>query len=124
MPDPVYKIVDATQLDADITTIANAIRSRSGGSSALLFPTEMVTAIENLSKVYTEAIAITPTTSAQTVQVPEGYDGVSNVTVSAIQIDSTNNTATANGTYNPSSGKYFNQFIVNIPVYDGSYSQS
>ena len=121
MPD-VYKIVNATQLDSDLTSVANAIRTKGGTSAQLAFPSEFITAIADIitSRVYEEAIVVPPSTSAQTVTIPQGYDAVNNVTVSAIQIDSSNNRATSNGTYTPSVGSYFSSFTVAIPTYDGS----
>jgi hypothetical protein len=43
------KMVDSAQLDAGLTKIANAIRSKSGTSSSLAFPDAMVAAIGNIS---------------------------------------------------------------------------
>ena len=40
------KVVDSTQLDADLTSVANAIRAKSGGSSQLAFPAGFVSAIQ------------------------------------------------------------------------------
>lgn len=40
------KLVDSTQLDADLTSIANAIRTKGGTSSSLTFPTDFVDAID------------------------------------------------------------------------------
>lgn len=41
----VDKLVDSTQLDADLTSIANAIRTKGGTSADLAFPSEFVSAI-------------------------------------------------------------------------------
>lgn len=43
------KLVDSTQLDADLTSVANAIRAKSGGSSQLAFPAGFVSEIGNIS---------------------------------------------------------------------------
>lgn len=40
------KLVDSTQLDTDLTSVANAIRTKGGTSAALAFPAEFVSAIE------------------------------------------------------------------------------
>lgn len=40
------KLVDSTQLDADLTSVANAIRAKSGGSSQLAFPAGFVSEIQ------------------------------------------------------------------------------
>lgn len=45
----VDKLVDSTQLDADLTSVANAIRAKSGGSSQLAFPNGFVSEIGNIS---------------------------------------------------------------------------
>lgn len=44
----VDKLVDSTQLDADLTSVANAIRAKSGGSSQLAFPAGFVSEIGNI----------------------------------------------------------------------------
>ena len=44
-----YKFVNADQLDADLTTVADAIRTKGGTSEQLAFPTEMVLAISAIS---------------------------------------------------------------------------
>lgn len=42
----VDKLVDSTQLDADLTSVANAIRTKGGTSSSLAFPADFVSAIQ------------------------------------------------------------------------------
>lgn len=42
----VDKLVDSTQLDADLTSVANAIRTKGGTSSPLVFPAGFVSAIQ------------------------------------------------------------------------------
>lgn len=42
----VDKLVDSTQLDADLTSVANAIRTKGGTSADLAFPSGFVSAIE------------------------------------------------------------------------------
>ncbi len=41
----VDKLVDSTQLDSDLTSVANAIRTKGGTSASLSFPSDFVTAI-------------------------------------------------------------------------------
>ena len=41
----VDKLVDSAQLDADLTSVANAIRTKGGTSASLAFPAEFVSAI-------------------------------------------------------------------------------
>ena len=45
----VDKLVDSTQLDADLASVANAIRAKSGGSGSLAFPAGFVSEIGNIS---------------------------------------------------------------------------
>ena len=45
----VDKLVDSTQLDADLTSVANAIRTKGGTSAQLAFPAGFVSAIEDIS---------------------------------------------------------------------------
>lgn len=42
----VDKLVDSTQLDSDLTSVANAIRTKGGTSASLAFPTGFVDAID------------------------------------------------------------------------------
>lgn len=42
----VDKLVDSTQLDADLTSVANAIRTKGGTSASLAFPADFVSAIQ------------------------------------------------------------------------------
>lgn len=42
------KMVDSTQLDSDLTSVANAIRAKSGGSGQLAFPSGFVSEIGNI----------------------------------------------------------------------------
>ncbi len=43
------KLVDSTQLDSDLTSVANAIRAKSGGSGQLAFPADFLTEIASIS---------------------------------------------------------------------------
>ena len=47
MPD-IYEIVNATQLDSDLEDIADAIRAKTGGQSALDFPNEFISEITSI----------------------------------------------------------------------------
>ena len=45
----VDKLVDSTQLDADLTSVANAIRTKGGTSAQMAFPAGFVSAVQNIS---------------------------------------------------------------------------
>lgn len=58
------KLVDSTQLDSDLASVADAIRAKSGGSSQLAFPAGFVSEIQAIPSggggaVYTEISAVT-----------------------------------------------------------------
>lgn len=52
----VDKLVDSTQLNADLTSVANAIRAKSGGSSQLAFPAGFVSEIGNIPAGETDVL--------------------------------------------------------------------
>lgn len=56
---------------------------------------------------------VDPAETTKTVSPDSGYDGLSKVTVNAIQTE--NKTVTENGTVNPSDGKYLKQVVVAVP---------
>ena len=46
----VDKLVDSAQLDADLTSVANAIRAKTGGSGALSLPSGLASAVEAIQR--------------------------------------------------------------------------
>lgn len=69
-------LVDSTQLDADLTSVANAIRTKGGTSAQLAFPAEFVSAIEDIE---TGGGGVTPPTAVCSVRLvrPDDTDEVS-----------------------------------------------
>lgn len=68
---PTYKMVDTDQLEADLTTVADKIRAKSGTYEELAFPDGFAAAVEGLSAGGAEAL-IASGTSVQS----QGYINV------------------------------------------------
>lgn len=86
----VDKLVDSSQLDSNLTAVANAIRNKTGQTGQLTFPTGMVNAIASIvtgggsSTPQLQAKTATPSLSQQVISPDYGKDGLSSVTVNAI----------------------------------------
>lgn len=77
----VDKLVDSTQLNSDLTSVANAIRTKGGTSASLAFPADFITAINAISGgggIQHKTGTFTPTTS------PGNNTNVEITTISAI----------------------------------------
>ena len=84
----VDKLVDSTQLDLDLTSVANAIRTKGGTSASLTFPSDFVSAINAISGGgggggYTRTViapqqTVTPVSNSTyygaTLNVSEGFE--------------------------------------------------
>lgn len=78
----VDKLVDSTQLDADLTSVANAIRTKGGTSASLAFPAGFVSAIQAISgggggTSYTLLASgtYTKTADGNNMEIPVSYSG-------------------------------------------------
>ena len=54
------KVINSTQLNTDLTSIANAIRTKGGTNALLVFPSGFVNAINNIQTERVQQIAIRP----------------------------------------------------------------
>lgn len=77
------KLVDSTQLDSDLTSVANAIRAKSGGSSQLVFPGGFVSEIQAI-----------PSGGNVPHEVPDGYTQLKYLESTGTQIINTDVAAT------------------------------
>lgn len=100
-------MADYLVTDTELTSVANAIRTKGGTSANLSFPTEFVSAINNIPTggtptLQTKTKTYTPTTSQQTetITADNGYDGLNEVdiTVNAMPTGEVTAPASANGT--------------------------
>lgn len=71
----VDKLVDSTQLDSDLTSVANAIRTKGGTSASLAFPAGFVSAINAISG---GGANITGFVSEKVINTTEGVTSGSN----------------------------------------------
>lgn len=80
------KLVDSTQLDNNLTSVANAIRAKSGGTGQLAFPAGFVSEIGNIS---TGGGGITPTGTKEITITENGTttEDVTNYASAAITVN-------------------------------------
>ena len=75
------KLVDSSQLDTDLTSVANAIRTKGGTSGQLAFPEGFVSAIENIPSGGASGLTLlgsgtyTKTSDTASISIPVTYTG-------------------------------------------------
>lgn len=100
-----YKIVNAEQLDADLTSVADSIRAKAGKSGKLDFPSGFKRAVDEMQVGGTEIKNQDITIKKNgTYTADEGYTGFGIVKVETEVAKNQNITITENGTYTPASG--------------------
>ena len=120
----VDKLVDSAQLNSDLTSVANAIRTKGGTSAQLAFPSGFVSAVQNIPTG-----GITPTGTKQIsangqgidvysyqyadVAVPNSYSAgdEGKVVSNGALVAQTSDTVTANNTYDTT---LINSLTVNV----------
>ena len=100
------KLVDSAQLDADLTSVANAIRTKGGTSAQLSFPSGFVSAIN----------AIQTGGAVTVVDTSDGNGGTIREITATNVTTLVEKTITENGTYNPNNDNAdgYSSVIVNI----------
>ena len=108
-------MADYIATDTELTSIADAIRTKGGTSGGLVFPTGFVQAIGAISvQPNLQNKSVNPSTTAQQVHADQGYDGLDTVTVGAATLQE--KTVTENGTVQADSGYYgLGAVTVNVP---------
>lgn len=72
-------MADYLTTDSELTSIANAIRTKGKTSAALVYPNGFISAIQAIG-IY-QSKNVTPTAASQVIVADSGYDALSSVTV-------------------------------------------
>ena len=91
----VDKLVDSTQLDSDLTSVANAIRTKSGGSGQLAFPSGFVSEIGNIPSgggSSKEEFDVIPASTTDTITLQTGLQSIDNFLIRIKSEDATYDT--------------------------------
>lgn len=88
--------IDYLTTTAELTSIANAIRSKGGTSAQLVYPTDFINAINAIitNPTLQAKTNINPLTTSQTIQADSGYYGLSSVQINAMPSGSARTPAT------------------------------
>ena len=110
------KSVDSAQLNSDLTSIANAIRTKGGTSEQLLFPTGFVSAVQAIPSGTTPTGTKQISISANGTTTEDVTNYASAQITVAVPGPSGSTTVTDNGTYNISQ---YASVVVAIPAASG-----
>ena len=123
-------MADYLTTDTELTSIANAIRTKGGTSAALAYPTEFISAINAITTAGTYQSKTASPSEAQVVVTPDsGYDALSQVTVTAVSSNyvgsniarhSSADLTFSGGTFSVPKGYYENNASKNIAVGGGA----
>lgn len=78
------KLVDSSQLDTDLTSVADAIRTKGGTSASLAFPSGFVTAIGNIPTGGGAGYAtgtVTPTSRVASITFDAGFSTIHGIAI-------------------------------------------
>ena len=120
----VDKLVDSTQLDSDLTSVANAIRTKGGTSAQLAFPAGFVSAIGNIptgggTTTYSliGSGSFTKTDTGANMNIPVTYNGTPRMV--AIEADSE-----VSGTAMTVLVVNTLDLLINLPTYENSFDNN
>ena len=98
-----HKIVNVEQLEADLASVADSIRAKSGKSGSLAFPSGFKSAVDSIAKSEVKNQDITIKKNG-TYTADSGYTGFGTVKVETEVVKNQNITIKENGTFTPDSG--------------------
>lgn len=122
----VDKLVDSTQLDSDLTSVANAIRTKGGTSASLAFPTGFVDAIDAIETGGASAQTATGTFTGNDTQYARftctfSPDAVYIVRINVVSLSERVFAGFIGGTFGSNAGNVLYQNNANATAF-GSYT--
>ena len=105
-------LVDSTQLDSDLTDVADAIRAKTGGTAPLAFPNEFISEIGSISGGTFQLLAqgvFTNNSNSSPMTIPVNYNGLATCVYVVARTETANvarTTAWLNGTINIASSTF------------------
>ena len=106
-------VTNALVTKSNLDALAKTIKNKASSSTLPMTIAQMQTAVASIrttSQMNMQAKTVTPNSSLQVVTPDSGYDGLSQVSVSAVSASELN--VTSNGTYIPATGSYYSRVTV------------